>query len=101
MTDSTALVSDSEDETSLLVRSRIGKNETYNESDAGDTPVQRPTKRVVRVIESDEDMSDQDDVSNFKNSNIYSEFCFKCHQKFRKYWSILILNLEVRNGWLF
>ena len=52
-------------------------------------PVQRPTKRVFRVIESDEDMSDQDDVSNFKNNNVRAEFYFKLHQKARKYCSIL------------
>ena len=59
----TALANDSKDEESLLVGSKSGKNETYIESDAGDTPVQRPTRRIVRVIESDEEMSDQDDVS--------------------------------------
>ena len=67
----TALENKSKDEESLLVGSKSGNNETYIESDAGDTPVQRPTRRIVRVIESDEEMSDQDDVSNFKETVTY------------------------------
>ena len=67
----TALANDSKDEESLLVGSKSSKNETYIESDAGDTPVQRPTRRIVRVIESDEEMSDQDDVSNYKETVTY------------------------------
>ena len=67
----TALTNDSKDEESLLLGSKSGKNETYIESDAGDTPVQRPTRRIVRVIESDEEMSNQDDVSNYKETVTY------------------------------
>ena len=67
----TALANDSKDEESLLVGSKSGKNETYIESDAGDTPVQRPTRRILRIIESDEEMSDQDDVSNYKETVTY------------------------------
>ena len=73
-----AVVNDSEDETSLLVGSKISKNETYNESDAGDTPVQRPTKRVVRIIESDEDMSDQDDVSHLRTVTCVVNLASNC-----------------------
>ena len=69
--DGTALANDSENESSLLVGSKSDKNESYIEGDAGDTPVQRPTRRVLRVIESDEEMSDRDDVSNFKETVTY------------------------------
>ena len=65
------MANDSKDEESLLVGSKSGKNETYIESDAGDTPVQRPTRRILRIIESDEEMSDQDDVSNYKETVTY------------------------------
>ena len=43
---------------------RSGRNDTID-SDAGDTPVMRPTttKRVLRIVESDEDMTDPENVS--------------------------------------
>ena len=53
------VASDSEDESTMGVGLRTN---IVDESDTGDTPVARTTKRTARVIESDEEMSDQDMV---------------------------------------
>ena len=52
-------MSDSEDESHAVFKHRKSVNNSI-ESDTGDTPVARTTKRVTRVIESDE--SDHDMV---------------------------------------